>query len=79
MKILCLYLDEMLDEGYHYTKYDIMGDGHRIFIKESDKEAFLDAYAAEERRRAEEFLRISKEWGYDDTKKKPVWIGEECE
>ena len=49
-------LDELYTEGYYYTEYDIGGEGHGITIEEHDKEAFLDAFAAEWRKRAERAL-----------------------
>ena len=54
---LVLDLDEMYTEGFYYTEYDIGGSGHSITIKKEDKEKFLDAFAAEWRKRASESLR----------------------
>lgn len=53
---LRLDLDALYTEGYYYTDYDIGGAGHSITIKREDKEAFLDAFAAEWRKRAEALL-----------------------
>ena len=56
MKILRLNLDSLAEEGYFYTEYDIGEEGHAITINAEDKEKFLDAYAAEWRKRAEASL-----------------------
>lgn len=55
---LRLDLDELYTEGYYYTDYDIGGAGHSITIESKDKEAFLDAFAAEWRKRAEARLVV---------------------
>lgn len=55
-KYLHLDLDELYEEGYYYTDYDIGGEGHGITIKVEDKEAFLDAFAAQWRKNTEEML-----------------------
>lgn len=54
--VLRLDLDELYTEGYYYTEFDIGGAGHSITIKASDKEAFLDAFVAEWRKRVERML-----------------------
>lgn len=47
--------------GYFYTEYDIGGEGHAISIRAEDKEKFLDAFAADCRKRAEEILEVREE------------------
>jgi len=61
MTELTLSLDALAEDGYFYTKYDIGGSGHDITIKSKDKEKFLDAFAAEWRKRAEEALEEVEE------------------
>jgi hypothetical protein len=51
-----LDLDGMFENSYYYTQYDIGGEGHAITILEENKELFLNAFAAEWRKRAEEAL-----------------------
>lgn len=58
---LRLDLDSMAEEEYIYTEFDIEGAGHSVTIKANDKEKFLDAYAAEWRKRAEKNLEIVNE------------------
>ncbi len=58
---LKLDLDSMAKEEYIYTEFDIIGAGHSITIKAEDKEKFLDAYAAEWRKKAEKNLEIVKD------------------
>ena len=53
---LRLDLDSLYGDGYFYTGYDIGGEGHAVTINASNKEEFLDAFAKEFRRRAEELL-----------------------
>lgn len=60
-KELTLDLDDLYQDGYYYTKYDIGVSGHSITIKEKDKEKFLDAFAKEWRDRAKELLNEVKE------------------
>ena len=56
-KDLTLDLDDVVGGAdYFYTRYDIGGSGHSITIKAKDKEAFLDAWALEWRKRAEATL-----------------------
>lgn len=57
---LRLDLDDMVEE-YIYSEFDIEGVGHSITIKVEDKEKFLDAYAAEWRKKAEKNLEIVKD------------------
>ena len=57
--LLFLDLDELYTTGYFYTQFDIGGGGHSILIKPEDKEAFLDAFSGEWRKRVEEALQ---EW-----------------
>ena len=54
--LLKLSLDDMFQSEYYYTDFDIGGRGHEIIIGNEDKEIFLDAFAAEWRKRAEELL-----------------------
>ena len=56
--MLELNLDELYDEGYYYTEYNIGGSGHSILINDKDKEVFLDAFATEWRKNAENLLKI---------------------
>jgi hypothetical protein len=56
MKKLELNLDAVWETEYFYTDFDTEGFGHRIVINEKDKEKFLDAWAAEWRKRAEQYL-----------------------
>jgi len=56
MANLRLDLDELYQEGYYYTEFDIGGSGHAIIIDKDDKEEFLDAFALEWRNRAERLL-----------------------
>lgn len=58
---LHLCLDSLFGDGYFYTEYDIGGEGHGITIKGENKEKFLDAFAAEFRKRAEGFLEPIEE------------------
>lgn len=60
---LRLDLDELYEDGYYYTDYDIGGEGHAILIKPEDREKFLDAFAAEWRKRADDLL---EKWYEDD-------------
>jgi hypothetical protein len=55
-KALCLSLDEVWQDGYFYTEFDIGGMGHYIYIRPEDKEKFLDAFAKEWRDRAKTAL-----------------------
>ena len=65
-KKLRLDLDSMAEEHYIYTEFDIEGAGHSITIKAEDKEKFLDAYAAEWRKKAEKNLETVNDEEYDD-------------
>lgn len=56
MKKLELNLDSIFESEYFYTEYDIGSSGHSIIIDAEDKEAFLDAWAAEWRNKAEKYL-----------------------
>jgi len=57
MSKLKLNLDDVIGVAiYFYTEYDVGGEGHAITIEEENKEKFLDAWAKEWRRRAEEGL-----------------------
>jgi len=53
---LRLNLDSLWEEGYFYTTFDVGGDGHAVTIDTDRKEDFLDAFAAEFRKRAESLL-----------------------
>jgi hypothetical protein len=53
---LILDLDTLYQDGYYYTDFDIGGEGHNIIILEKDREDFLDAFAIEWRKRAEQLL-----------------------
>jgi ABC-type transporter MlaC component len=55
-KKLRLSLDSIFQSEFYYTDYDIGGYGHWIEIEEKDREAFLDAFAAEWRQRADNML-----------------------
>lgn len=57
---LRLSLESMFQDDYYYTDYDIGDSEYEIIIEEQDKEAFLDAFAAEWRHRAEIYLKIIK-------------------
>jgi hypothetical protein len=46
----------MFGDSYFYTDYDIGDSGHSITINESDREAFLDAFSVEWRKRADDLL-----------------------
>ncbi|WP_409971824.1 hypothetical protein [Bacillus sp. Bva_UNVM-123] len=35
-KYLTINLDELMDQGYFYTSFDIGGRGHQITIEEDD-------------------------------------------
>ena len=61
--VLHLDLDDLYAGGYYYTEYKIGGDEHSIYIKESDREAFLDAFATEWRSRAARRLTY-RGWEY---------------
>lgn len=54
-KILYLNLDSLYDE-YYFTEYNLSGPGHEINILPEDREAFLAAFAAEWKKRAEALL-----------------------
>ena len=56
IKTLKIDLDSLYEQGYFYTKFDIGNEGHSITIRESNKEKFLDAFAKEWRKRADESL-----------------------
>ena len=56
MPQLCLDLDILYQDGYYYTEYDVGGAGHKIYIEPENKELFLDAFAAQWRKRAENLL-----------------------
>ena len=60
-KQLKLSLDSMFQSEYYYTDYDTEGYRHSIIINESDREAFLDAFATEWRKRADEMLEEIEE------------------
>jgi len=60
-KKLQLSLDGIFQSEYYYTDYDIEGYGHRIIIEESNRKAFLDAFAAEWRKRADNLLEEIEE------------------
>jgi len=55
-KNLTLDLDSLYQDGYYYTEFDIGGAGHSITIKAENKEKFLDAFAKEWRKKAEDVL-----------------------
>jgi len=55
-KLLRLDLDELYTQGYYHTEFDISGGGHGIVIEARDKKAFLDEFAAQWRKNAEELL-----------------------
>lgn len=52
-KYIHLSLDDLYGDGYFYTEYNVSGDGHWVIINTEDKEKFLDAFAAEFRKRTE--------------------------
>ena len=54
--ILELSLDSLWEDAFFYTDYDIDDAGHSITIETDKKEDFLDAFAAEFRKRAEALL-----------------------
>jgi len=56
-KSLTLNLDNLYEQGYYYTGYDIGGLGHSIIIKAEDKEKFLDEFARIWRLEAERLLK----------------------
>lgn len=57
-KLLHVSLDEMAELGYHYAdSYDVGGSSHDIWVKPEDREAFIQKYLEEERKRLEECLR----------------------
>ena len=60
-KQLFLNLDDLHSEGYIYTEFDVGDSGHSITINSKDKEKFLDAFAEEWRKKAEEQLEEVKE------------------
>ena len=60
-KELILELDDLYQDGYYYTEFDIGGAGHSITIKEEDKDKFLDAFAKEWRDKAEMLLEAKNE------------------
>jgi len=43
-KALQLCLDDMAEQSFIYTQYDIGGRGHSVTIKEEDKEKFILEY-----------------------------------
>jgi hypothetical protein len=48
----------MAELGYHYAdSYDVGGSSHDIWVKPEDREAFIQKYLEEERKRLEECLR----------------------
>jgi hypothetical protein len=57
MEKLELNLDSIWESEYFYTEFDLGYSGHKIVINENDKENFLDAWASEWRKRAEEYLK----------------------
>ena len=62
-KYLSLDLDEVVAEAeYFCTEYDAGGEAHRIVIEEIDRERFLNAWAKEWRRRAEEALQNESDY-----------------
>lgn len=64
-KLLHISLDEMAEEGYHYTEYDVGGSGHDIWIKPENREKFIESYLAEEKVRLEKFLVEEEvEWSF---------------
>lgn len=58
---LRLDLDGLYEDGYYYTAYDIGGEGHAIIIEPENREKFLDAFAAEWRKRADEALEENED------------------
>jgi len=60
-EILTLSLDDLWEEGFYYTEYDIRGRRRSITIKKTDKEKFLDAFAKEWRDRAEKLLEVEED------------------
>lgn len=60
-KKLQLCLDDVAEDSFIYTKYDIGGQGHYITILEKDKEAFLDEYIRLVREQISEKLYIVEE------------------
>jgi hypothetical protein len=58
---LRLSLDSMFQDDYYYTDYDIGSSGHEIIIDVKDRNEFLDAFAAEWRKRADMYLEDVEE------------------
>jgi hypothetical protein len=67
-KFLRLDLDELAEEGYLYSSYDISGAVHSLTIKQEDREAFLDDYASQFRKMVEKILTDERDtdWIKDD-------------
>ena len=61
MTKLRLVLDDLYQDGYYYTKFDIGGAGHSITIKAEDKDKFLDEFAKEWRGKASDMLELVEE------------------
>lgn len=53
---LRLDLDSLWEQEFFYTDFDVGGEGHAVTIDTDRKEDFLDAFAAEFRKRAESLL-----------------------
>lgn len=56
MSYLILNLDELFEQEYLYSDYDIGGRGHSIEVREEDKEKFLEDYACQFKKRVESLL-----------------------
>lgn len=57
MKLLHLSLDELWEQGYIYSKFDVRGGGHDLYIEPENREKFLDDYAEKFRKQVEKLLR----------------------
>jgi len=64
-KLLFLNLDNLYEEPFCYTDYDIGDMGHGILIKKSDKTKFLNQFAKYWKDIAKENL---EEWIKEDNK-----------
>ena len=65
-KYITLSLDEINQSDYFYTDYDVGGEGHYITIRAENKAKFLDAWAAEWRRRASELLEKREDNDFEE-------------
>jgi hypothetical protein len=65
-KYLTLSLDELMEQGYFYTSYDIGGRGHYITIEADDLEDFLNEFAETWKERARELMYEDEDFEEDD-------------